>query len=289
MPTQPPPTYQAASDRPVDLLIVGGLTVDRFADGTSAPGGTVLHGSRAAAAAGLRTASVAFAGTEPEALIGLEELAPLGPMTTARVPVSITFLHAGDAADRRLTLLSTVAPITVGQAPVAPRAVLYGPVAGELDARLGGQQYPTASRTAVLQGWLRTLHPGLVETLPLSSLDPGLVDQLGGMDALIASEEDLSAVASRPDEQLAALRQLVGGKPVLAITGGARGAWLSAAESEPIHVGPPRIVSGIATTGAGDAFAAIFAAQLGRRRPIRDAAEEAAAAAVAYLERPPRF
>ena len=61
----------------LDLVVVGGLTVDRFSDGSAAPGGAVLHIARALAARGVRVGIVTTAGPEPEALAGLAELRDL--------------------------------------------------------------------------------------------------------------------------------------------------------------------------------------------------------------------
>ena len=65
--TGPPPA-------PIDLLVVGSLTLDRFADGRLAAGGSVLHAGRAAADAGYRVGIATVAGPEPEAVIGLDKL-----------------------------------------------------------------------------------------------------------------------------------------------------------------------------------------------------------------------
>ena len=75
-----------------DLLIVGGLTIDRFPDGTSAPGGSVIHAGRAAAADGARLTILTVAGDEPEAAIGLRQLAELGDLIHQRAPSTVTYL-----------------------------------------------------------------------------------------------------------------------------------------------------------------------------------------------------
>ena len=58
----------------LSLVVVGGLTVDRFPDGSSQAGGAVLHIARALAAGGLRVGIVTTAGPEAEAQAGLAEL-----------------------------------------------------------------------------------------------------------------------------------------------------------------------------------------------------------------------
>ena len=59
---------------PLDLLVVGGLTIDRFADGTNAPGGAVMHIAHSAAGQGLRVGVVTTAGPEPLAADAVAEL-----------------------------------------------------------------------------------------------------------------------------------------------------------------------------------------------------------------------
>ena len=89
----------------LDLVVVGGLTVDRFTDGSAAPGGAVLHITRALAARGVRVGIVTTAGPEPEAQAGLAELRDLASSVEASTsPASITFGHAETAAGRELVL-----------------------------------------------------------------------------------------------------------------------------------------------------------------------------------------
>jgi sugar/nucleoside kinase (ribokinase family) len=270
----------------VDLLVVGGLTVDRFADGSSAPGGTAVHATRAAAVIGSSVGVVTWCGDEPDARAALDELRQVAFLDAARVSSSITFRHAEVAGGaRQLTLLDGVERLSLRPASVAPRAVLYGPVAGELGADLGGQQYPGAFHAAILQGWLRTLVPGMpIRPLPLTDLDAGLVARLATLDLLVASEEDLSAVSREVAGQLAALRATFGTRPLLAVTGGPRGAWLESGEGIRHHVDPPRVVSGVSMTGAGDAFAAVLAVRVAEGFTISEAGDMASAAAVEYLE-----
>ncbi|HEX2193548.1 MAG TPA: hypothetical protein VHK63_01075, partial [Candidatus Limnocylindria bacterium] len=111
MPPQPP--------RPaLDLLVVGGLTVDRFADGSTAPGGSVLYAARAAAAVVRRVGAVVSAGSEPEAEAGLRELRALKFLHVERVARSISFAHAGDGA-RRLVFGASGGRFSAPQAPAA--------------------------------------------------------------------------------------------------------------------------------------------------------------------------
>jgi len=242
---------------PVDLLVVGGLTVDRFADGSSAPGGSVLHIARAAAPRGLRLGVITVAGPEPEARAGLDDLRRLAAsLDWTDADATLTFMHHEDATGRRLTLERTDGRVQL-DAGMASRArtVLVAPLAGEVGpdeiARLDGDR----PRGAILQGFLRLAgDDGAVRPLPLSALAPDLVDALGRFDLLVAGREDL-ADDSEPRDQLAALRRRFGGKPDLVLTDGVHGVW-----TEREHLPVPRTVIGVSSVGAGDILAAFMTA-----------------------------
>jgi sugar/nucleoside kinase (ribokinase family) len=249
----------------LDLLLVGGLTVDTFADGSTAPGGSVLHAAPAAAESGLGVGVVTSAGFEPEAEAGLSRLAAVRWLDVQRVRQSIGFEHRTLGADRQLRFLGSAGvPITLGSAP-ASTAILLAPVAGEVDpAAVAGHHRPPM-RAAILQGWLRRLAPGeVVVPLRLAEVRRPLRVALGGYDLLIASREDLRAEGDRVDDQLRALRAEMGDRAVLVVTDAAAGAWVDTAPGgggpERWHVPVPRVVEGVATVGAGDLFAAFLVA-----------------------------
>lgn len=250
-----------------DLLVVGGLAVDRLADGSLVAGGSVLHAARAAAAAGRRIATITVAGPEPEAAAAVAELAEMGPGLVWPASGSIRYAIRDSGGRRRLVLEAVGAALPVREAEVdamRPRAVLLAPVAGELsrDAVTACRVVPV--RVAALQGWLRSLVPGeVVRALPLVGLAADLPAALGDLDALVASEEDLAAVAEGPIAQLDVLRRHFGTRPLLVITVGAGGAWLDDASLGRRHLPAGRRLEGISTIGAGDAFAALLAVELG--------------------------
>ncbi len=273
----------------LDLLLVGGLTVDRLADGSTAPGGSVLHAARAGARGDWRIGAVVLAGDEPEAREGLRELGRL----TTEIHVerggpgsqSIGFEHVETPAGRRMTFLGSGGLLVCPPRAFRPAAVLYAPVADELGIGLGGQHYQGTRRGAILQGWLRRLEPGAtVEPLPLSSLPRALVGSLRAFDLLVASSEDLLAEASEPAAQLAAVRALIGGGPFLMVTDGAEGAWIDDG-SEVQHLPVPRRVEGVSGVGAGDVFAAFALLALGLpAATARTAAVAGMAAVIELLE-----
>lgn len=282
----PPESPLASRSNPelVDVLIVGALTIDRFADGTTAAGGSVLHASRAAAANGYAVGVVTVAGPEPEAAIALRELGVLGHLHAERVERTLRFEHRETAHGRGLSLESPPVPLECLERDILPVAVLYAPVAGEFGAGLAGQKYDGAYRAAILQGWLRTLEQGhRVDRLPLSAMSDALVAVLSGFGVLFASTEDLAAVAADPADQLDALRARFGSTPRLVVTDGPAGAWLDEGSSR-ARIAPRVTVTSRHTVGAGDAFAALITAELARGMALREAAERAIEAVVRLLQ-----
>lgn len=273
----------------VDLLIVGGLTVDHFGE-RSAAGGSVLHATRAAVHAGLRLAALTAADGEPDALAGLAEIAAAGQLLRQPAETTIGFAHRETSAGRVLTFEAAGAPLTVAAEQIdalRPAAVLLAPVAGEIGAAtlastVGSAWHPL--RAAILQGWLRVLEVGaVVRPLPLGGLSPRLVRALGELALLVASREDLQADASHPRAQLEALRSAIGTGPTLVVTDGVEGAWFDAQEGTG-HVPVPFRVDHVPTVGAGDAYAAILAVRLTvDRMPLRTAMADAALAAAEIL------
>jgi sugar/nucleoside kinase (ribokinase family) len=269
-----------------DLLVIGGLTVDRFAEGSSAPGGSVLHIARAAAPRGMRVAIVTVAGPEPEARAGLAELRRLAAWVDAtEANATATFVHRDSAQGRRLWLEHPGGPIRVPRLePGTARAILVAPIAGEVAADGLAALDPAATRGAILQGFLRsTSADDEVRALPLSALHPRLVAALSEFDLLVASREDLAAEAAEPETQLLALRSRVGPGPALVVTDGVRGVW-----TDQGHLPVPRRVDGVASVGAGDIFAAfMLAGAWPRPSPagfVRQRAEEAVRAVAEVLE-----
>jgi sugar/nucleoside kinase (ribokinase family) len=242
------------------LLVVGGLTIDRFADGASVPGGSVTHVSRAVAARGRRVGVLTAAGPEPEANRGVAELRALCErLDVATYPATTTFRHRDDGAARRLWLERNgghVALPTDAGDRIPVSAVLYAPIAGEVDADALDVWDRSLPRAGILQGWLRTTLEGTAVTpLSLASLDATLVAALSGLDLLVASREDLVADASTPDDQLTALRETCGPAPALIVTDATDGLWLDVAGTRQ-HAPVPRVVQGAPTVGAGDILAA---------------------------------
>ncbi|MEO8245939.1 MAG: PfkB family carbohydrate kinase [Chloroflexota bacterium] len=268
---------------PLDLLVVGSLTIDRFADGSLAAGGSVLHATKAAVDAGYRVGVVTNAGRESTAEAGMRLLDGLVALHVAPASATLTFRHEETEAGRRLWLEVPAVPLAMPPRERPPRAVLYAPVADEIGPELGGQVYDGVARGAILQGWLRDLAPGeLVRSRSISALAPPLVARLAQCDVLIASREDLLADAADPGAQLDALRATIGEGPTLIVTDADHGAWVDQAGSRML-VGVPRVVRDVPMVGAGDAYAALLLGAMGRGRDALGAARDAAAGVAEML------
>lgn len=249
-----------------DLLVVGGLTIDRFADASLAPGGSVLHATRATHRAGLRTIAVTVAGPEPVAGDGLAELRAMAEVHLTDAPATITYRHQETEGGRRLWLEAAASPVRLPDDPVARLAcgaILFAPVADEVPTDVLGAWDGAWQRAAILQGWLRRAAIGAeVEPITPAELPDALVAALATLDVLIASREDLAAVADTPPRQIEVLRRRVGPDPTLIVTDGAEGVWVDSGRGAPRHLGVPWRVGGVPTVGAGDAFAALLVARL---------------------------
>lgn len=274
-----------------ESLIVGGLTIDRFADGTSAPGGSVLHSGVAAVAAGSDAAFLTIAGDEPEAREGLAALAALGSVLHQTSRSTITYRHADRDGRRELTLDAAAGPIAPDVAlESAPRMALLAPIADELPAatieplrdRLGA-----STIVFLIQGWLRRLDVGApVVPIPLSAVAGELWASFSQADAVVLSTEDLAEHPDDPFAQARALRARLGPRPVVVLTLGVQGYLLDdPAAAEIMAAVPRRVVAGVNTVGAGDTFGVVFAIHLARGAAPADAARAGTEAVIELFER----
>ena len=92
-------------------LIVGGLTIDRFIDGSVAAGGSVLHSGLATVAAGSALTVLTVAGGEPAAVSGLARLATLGNLAHQPAQATTTYRHEERDGVRVLFLEARTEPI----------------------------------------------------------------------------------------------------------------------------------------------------------------------------------
>ena len=272
-------------------LIVGGLTVDRFTDGTVAPGGSVLHSGLAAVAQGASLTTLTVAGDEPAARRGLDRLRSLGALVCQSAAATTAYRHEEREGVRVLVFEGRTTPIgperlnEIGRPEVALVAPIADEVPASLVARLRTEVGP--GRTVLLiQGWLRRLVVGEDATpLPLDALGADQVQALAEADAIVVSTEDLVESPGDPFAQAAALRDRAGPRPIVLVTLGLEGYLLDDPGLDRVLASVPRrIVTGVPAVGAGDTFGAALAVHLARGTEAPAAADLATDAVIAMLE-----
>ncbi len=274
-----------------ELLTVGGLTIDHFADGHSAPGGTVIHAGLAVVPDRIAQATLTVAGDEPEATEGLQRLASLGPVARQPATSTTTFRH-GERDGRRVLVFergtTPIGPESVAMAP-RPRVALVAPIGDELPpATVDRLRSTLAPQITVLliQGWLRRLVPGReVDALPLDELPAELWRVFSEADAIVLSTEDLAGTPMDPFIQAGDLRRRIGPRPILVVTLGTEGYVLDDPALDRVVASVPRtVVTGVPTVGAGDTFGAGLAVHLGRGEDGSTAARAATERVIEVFE-----
>ncbi len=273
------------------VLIAGGLTIDRFADGTTAPGGSVLHAGLAATAEGARPTFVTVAGREPAALAGLDRLRGLGDVIHQAAARTTAYRH-DESGPRRVLVLDAsgeaIDPQRIGVLPSVEVALL-APIADELPpAAIRALRTAARPRRTVLliQGWLRRLAVGEpIRPLSLDEVDPVVWRAFGEADAIVVSTEDLANGTRDPFTQAATLRGHLGRRPLLLLTLGPEGYLLDDPSADNIVARVPRaVVTDVPMVGAGDTFGAALAMHLARGASSVAAAEAATERVIAVLQ-----
>jgi sugar/nucleoside kinase (ribokinase family) len=273
------------------LLIVGGLTIDRFADGSSAAGGSVLHAGLAAAAEGADLTILTVAGDEPEAAAGLARLEAFSSVRRQHSPATTTYRHEELDGHRVLVYEAASDPIEaghIGDLPVAD-VVLVAPIADELAAgSIGRIRDATRARLTVLliQGWLRRLRVGEpAVAMRLDGVPGDRWQEFGTADAIVVSTEDFAGEPADPFVQAAALRRHIGPRPILVLTLATDGYLLDDPAANRVVASVPRhVVTGVPVVGAGDTFGAALAVHLARGDAPAAAAQAATERVIAVLE-----
>lgn len=251
-----------------DLLVLGHLTRDLLADGTSRLGGTALYAAVTAARLGYRAAI--YTAASPGLDLTLLRQAADGVEVECRPAQSdTTFSNRYQGGRRRQFLFARAAELTPQGLPAPWRTaplVLLGPVAQELAPSWAGF-FPRSTVAACLQGWLRTWdRDGRVRFAPWQEA----ARWLPAFAAAFLSTEDVPGRRSLAEAYAAHC-------PLLILTEGARGATLYE------HGRPQQIaafpVPEIDPTGAGDVFAAAFLLRLAEGADLPAAARFAAATA----------
>src|SRR5688500_13418312 len=272
-----------------ELLIVGGLTVDHFADGRTAPGGSVIHSGLAAVAEGDAPTILTVAGDEPAARDGLERLAGMGELVHQAAARTATYRHEEHAARRVLVYEAATDAIVVPDGLVSPDVALVAPIADELPpnavSALLGALRPRCT-VMLIQGWLRRLEIGSpVRPLPLADVPDDLWTAFGHADAVVVSTEDLAESPEDPFAQAQALRARLGEAPLLVLTLGQEGYLLDDPGADRVVASMPRrVVEGVPMVGAGDTFGAALAIHLARGADAATAATAATERVIRVLE-----
>ena len=274
-----------------ETLIVGGLTIDRFTDGSVAPGGSVLHAGLATRAEGSRLTTATVAGDEPAAREGIARLGELGRLAHQRVPSTTVYRHEERDGVRVLVLEARAEPIEVDglRDLVHPEVALVAPIADEVEpALVDALRNQLQPRLVVLliQGWLRRLEEG-AEVLPLAldALSAAQDRVIAEADAIVVSTEDLIEAPGDPFAQAATLRRRAGSKPIIVVTLGTEGYLLDdPAQDRVVASVPRRVVTGVSAVGAGDTFGAALAVNLARRATAVAAADLATDRVISVLE-----
>lgn len=273
------------------LLIVGGLTIDRFADGRSSPGGSVLHAGLAAASEADAMTMLTAAGDEPEARDGISRLRALGDVRWQRASHTTTYRHDESTGHRILVYERAGELIRLDDTEPLPAidVALLAPIADELPpptVDLLRARVRPALVVLLMQGWLRRLAIGEpVRPLALDEVTPAWWRTFGTADAAVLSTEDLADGRADPFAQAAAVRERIGPGPLLVLTLGTDGYLLDDPAEERVVASVPRtIIRDVPTVGAGDTFGAALALRLAAGDRPAEAAEAGSERVIEVLE-----
>ncbi|MYD64858.1 MAG: sugar kinase [Chloroflexi bacterium] len=257
------------------ILVVGAVTEDRFGDETR-PGGAVLYAARALEALGIRARVLvsAPAGFEADALAAHEHMCVPGDS-------GLRFAHDATGDERRLRVLSRPdRPLNASDLPDHwrdPDVLILGPLLPD-DIDIASFAELTIPRITLLaQGLQRSVAPDGAVTL-LGEPGPALLAACDARTSLFLSSAE---VAPWPD---GAVEDLAAACARVVVTRGASGADVYRAGEEPLHIAAAPATP-VDTTGAGDAFAASFAAALACGANDERAGALAARVAAATVER----
>ncbi|MEE9514196.1 MAG: PfkB family carbohydrate kinase [Anaerolineales bacterium] len=231
-----------ASDQSVDYLIIGHVSKDLTADGSTL-GGTAAYSSLTAQALGKRAAIITSAGPDLN-------LHPLSDVSIHLVPSqdSTTFSNEYLPEGRLQSISATAASLTSTDIPAGwrdPPIVHIAPIANEVDHSIL-DLFPQALICLTPQGWLRRWGPS--REIWLENWE-SIQDQISRASAVVFSIEDLEGNEETVD-------QISRCCDVLAITEGSKGARIFWADEW--RQIPAPLMDEIDPTGAGDIFAAAF-------------------------------
>ncbi|MYE32196.1 MAG: hypothetical protein F4X80_06015 [Chloroflexi bacterium] len=256
------------------IVVVGAVTEDRFGEETR-PGGAVLYAVRALEALGIHTRVLASGPSDSD----LEALDPHERTFVARA-ASLRFAHDMAGDERRLRVLSKPdRPLSASDLPDPWRdtdAMILGPLLPD-DLDVASFARLSIPRIALLaQGLQRQVTADGVVSL-LDEPSPALLSACDSHTSVFLSREEVARWQAGAVEDLAAACACV------VVTRGADGADVYRPGVEPLRIAAAP-ASAVDTTGAGDAFAASFAAALTCGASDEQAGALAARVAAATVE-----
>ncbi len=251
-----------------EFVVVGHVVKDLTAEGWRL-GGTATFAAVQARRLGVRVGIVTRVGGDMDLAELLPEVAVAGRPSRR----TTTFENIYDEGGRRQRVQARGEAIEVDDIPGpwrGARAVLLGPVLGEVPAGMGSV-FDRSLVGVSAQGWLRDLDQrGRVRP----SVWTG-ASFWSGCRALFVSEEDLGGREEEP-------AQWADEVPIVAVTRDRKGARVHVEGGwRAIDAFPAEEVD---PTGAGDVFAAAFLVRYGETRDMKEATRFAAAAAAWSVE-----
>ena len=229
--------------KPIDYLLIGHITADLQADGSSKLGGTASYSGLTAQALGHEVGILTSFGDDAD-LSPIENL----QIYNAEPNQTTSFSNIYTPKGREQYCYKRATNLQAKQIPEAwetPKVVHFGPVANEIDPDLL-DAFPNSLRYATPQGLLRAIaDDGKVFFRDLANKETILPK----LDAVVLSLEDL-----QNDENLIA--EYASLCKLLVITENKAGARVYF-NAEQRHFSAPQKIS-VDETGAGDIFAASF-------------------------------
>jgi ribokinase len=284
-----------ANGESADVLVVGSVNIDLVVQVASlpAPGQTVIggtfsrhpggKGANQAVAAARMGATVTFVGAVGDDELGASALRDLEAagvdvsrcLTLGGVPTGVALVIVGAVGENLIAVASGANAALTGPlveetlASWQPAASLAGPGVLLATFEVPDDAVVAAALVARQRGMQVVINPAPARALPASLVELGPI--------LVPNEGEASALTGLADPT-AAGRSLSAqtGAPVI-VTLGAAGAIVVEADS--VTQIPAPKVAALDTTGAGDTFAGVLAAELARGSELRSAARFAVAAA----------
>lgn len=240
-----------------DLLLIGHVTRDLIGEdrnGDYLLGGTVTFAAVTSAQLG-RTPTII---TRADDTTDLSSLPPQTQLHVLPSPETTSFANVYTPAGRVQYSFSQALPIRAADIPAnmrSPRAVLLGPLVGEISADVAAL-FPTETLVvAVPQGWMRRWdETGRVSSKPWENA----AEILPHLDVLVLSLEDI-------DHDLSRLEPCIEQVPLVVLTEYRDGSTIYQRRDDgavtEIKI-PPRPAAEVDPTGAGDTFATAFVIRL---------------------------